>query len=228
MPTALITGITGQDGRFLAEFLHSKGYTIYGLLHGQNNPKTELVQRDHPYVELVTGDLLDLSSLIAVLVTANPDEVYNLAAISFVPLTFNQPELTANVNGTGVLRMLEAIRIVERNAQDPDSLLPGQLLGDVRQRSRDAADGIHSVLPAVAVWLRQSVRPPHHGQLPRELRLVRLLGNLVQPRKRAPWARIRFPQDHQRGGAGSNLGSRQNSCWETSSRAVIGVTPATT
>ena len=114
MPTALITGITGQDGRFLAEFLHSKGYTIYGLIRGQNNPKAELVQRDHPYVELINGDLLDLSSLIAVLVAVDPDEVYNLAAISFVPLTFNQPELTAKVNGTGVLRMLEAIRIVSR------------------------------------------------------------------------------------------------------------------
>jgi GDPmannose 4,6-dehydratase len=119
MPTALITGITGQDGRFLAELLHSKGYTIYGLLHGQNNPRTELVQRDHPYVELLNGDLLDLASLIAVLLTANPDEVYNLAAISFVPLTFNQPELTAKVNGTGVLRMLEAIRIVSRTRTTP-------------------------------------------------------------------------------------------------------------
>ena len=111
MPTALITGITGQDGRFLAEFLHSKGYTTYGLIRGQNNPKAEQIQRDHPYVELINGDLLDLASLIAVLVATKPDEVYNLAAISFVPLTFNQPELTANVNGMGVLRMLEAIRI---------------------------------------------------------------------------------------------------------------------
>jgi GDPmannose 4,6-dehydratase len=119
MPTALITGITGQDGRFLADFLHSKGYTIYGLLHGQNNPKTELIQRDHPYVELINGDLLDLSSLISVLVATKPDEVYNLAAISFVPLTFNQPELTANVNGTGVLRMLEAIRITGGTRANP-------------------------------------------------------------------------------------------------------------
>jgi GDPmannose 4,6-dehydratase len=136
MPTALITGITGQDGRFLAEFLHSKGYTIYGLLHGQNNPKTELVQRDHPYVELINGDLLDLSSLIAMLVTADPDEVYNLAAISFVPLTFNQPELTANVNGTGVLRMLEAIRIVSRTRKTPTRFYQAsssEMYGNVRE-----------------------------------------------------------------------------------------------
>jgi GDPmannose 4,6-dehydratase len=119
MPTALITGITGQDGRFLADLLHSKGYTIYGLIRGQNNPKAELVLRDHPYVELINGDLLDLASLIAVLVATKPDEVYNLAAISFVPLTFNQPELTANVNGTGVLRMLEAIRISGGTRNNP-------------------------------------------------------------------------------------------------------------
>ncbi len=112
MPTALITGITGQDGRFLAALLHSKEYIVYGLVRGQNNPKTESIQREQPYVRLIEGDLCDLASLISVLATTRPDEVYNLGAISFVPLSFNQPELTANVNGTGVLRMLEAIRIV--------------------------------------------------------------------------------------------------------------------
>jgi GDPmannose 4,6-dehydratase len=112
MPTALITGITGQDGRFLADLLHAKGYTIYGLLKGQNNPRTDLIKREHPDVELVHGDLCDLSSLISAVQIAQPDEVYNLAAISFVAMSFNQAELTANVTGTGVLRLLEAIRIV--------------------------------------------------------------------------------------------------------------------
>jgi GDPmannose 4,6-dehydratase len=112
MPTALITGITGQDGRFLAELLHSKGYTVHGLMKGQNNPKKDLIQREHPYVDLVEGDLCDLSSLISAVERTQPDEVYNLAAISFVAMSFNQAELTANVTGTGVLRMLEAIRIV--------------------------------------------------------------------------------------------------------------------
>ena len=112
MPSALVTGITGQDGRFLADLLHEKGYTIYGLMKGQNNPKKELIQREHPYVEIVEGDLCDLSSLISAVEVTQPDEVYNLAAISFVAMSFNQAELTANVTGTGVLRMLEAIRIV--------------------------------------------------------------------------------------------------------------------
>ena len=112
MPSALVTGITGQDGRFLADLLHEKGYTVYGLRKGQTNPKTELIQREHPYVEIVEGDLCDLSSLISAVEVNQPDEVYNLAAISFVAMSFNQAELTANVTGTGVLRMLEAIRIV--------------------------------------------------------------------------------------------------------------------
>jgi GDPmannose 4,6-dehydratase len=136
MPTALITGITGQDGRFLADLLHAKGYTIYGLIRGQNNPKAELIQRDHPYVELINGDLLDLASLIAVLVATQPDEVYNLAAISFVPLTFNQPELTANVNGMGVLRMLEAIRISGGTRNNPTRFYQAsssEMYGKVRE-----------------------------------------------------------------------------------------------
>jgi GDPmannose 4,6-dehydratase len=119
VPTALITGITGQDGRFLADLLHEKGYTIYGLLKGQNNPRTELIHDEHPWVELVHGDLCDLSSLVAAVNTTEPDEVYNLGGISFVAMSFNQSELTANVSGTGVLRMLEAIRIVGGTQNNP-------------------------------------------------------------------------------------------------------------
>jgi GDPmannose 4,6-dehydratase len=112
MPNALITGITGQDGRFLAELLHSKGYQVFGLMKGQNNPKTALIEQELPYVNLVQGDLCDLTSLIKAVEKVQPDEVYNLGAISFVAMSFNQAELTANVTGLGVLRMLEAIRIV--------------------------------------------------------------------------------------------------------------------
>ena len=112
MPSALITGITGQDGRFLADLLHSKGYTVHGLMKGQNNPKTALMRDEHPFVQIVNGDLCDLPSLISAVETTQPDEVYNLGAISFVAMSFNQAELTANVTGLGVLRLLEAIRIV--------------------------------------------------------------------------------------------------------------------
>ena len=112
MPRAFITGITGQDGQHLAEFLHGKGYEVFGLVKGQNNPKMSSMRDEFPYVEPVPGDLADLPSLVKALEYSQPDEVYNLAAISFVAVSFNQAELTANITGTGVLRMLDAVRIV--------------------------------------------------------------------------------------------------------------------
>jgi GDPmannose 4,6-dehydratase len=119
MKRALITGITGQDGRFLADFLHDKGYAVWGLLKGQANPRAEIVLRDHPYVEFVEGDLTDLTSLVRAVEVAGPDEVYNLGAMSFVAMSFQQAELTANVTGTGVLRVLEAIRLVGGAQNNP-------------------------------------------------------------------------------------------------------------
>src|SRR3990170_1356257 len=112
MPTALITGITGQDGSYLAEHLLAQGYEVYGLIRGQNNPKRQTLEAMLPQVRIVEGDLLDQASLIAAIQRVEPDEVYNLGAVSFVPVSWNQPELTGEVTGLGVLRMLEAIRIV--------------------------------------------------------------------------------------------------------------------
>ena len=119
MKRALVTGITGQDGRHLSEFLSLKGYQVFGLVHGQANPKIEMVQNENPALELIEGDLRDLSSLIAVVEQVQPDEVYNLGAISFVQLSFKQAELTAEITGLGVLRMLEAIRIVGGTDNNP-------------------------------------------------------------------------------------------------------------
>jgi GDPmannose 4,6-dehydratase len=112
MPKALITGITGQDGSYLAEHLLSLGYEVHGLVRGQANPKRPLVESQMPEVRVVEGDLLDQASLINVVQRIEPDEVYNLGAISFVKLSWSQAELTAETTGLGVLRMLEAIRIV--------------------------------------------------------------------------------------------------------------------
>src|SRR5437588_8471952 len=112
MPRALITGIDGQDGQYLAELLVSKGYETFGMIRGQNNPRAQIVRDEIPAVELIEGDLQDLSSLISVVELVQPDEVYNLGAISFVALSFRQPELTADITGLGVLRMLEAIRVI--------------------------------------------------------------------------------------------------------------------
>jgi GDPmannose 4,6-dehydratase len=116
---ALITGVTGQDGRHLSQFLAGKGYQVFGLVHGQANPKIDLVLGENPALELLEGDLRDLSSLIAVVEQVQPDEVYNLGAISFVQLSFKQAELTAEITGLGVLRMLEAVRIVGGTDNNP-------------------------------------------------------------------------------------------------------------
>ena len=111
MPRALITGITGQDGFYLSEHLLKQGYEVYGLIRGQANPKLPLIQRTLPDVKIVEGDLLDQASLMNVIQKMQPDEIYNLAAISFVALSWNQPELTGEITGLGALRMLEAIRL---------------------------------------------------------------------------------------------------------------------
>ena len=112
MPTALITGITGQDGHHLTKFLLGKGYKVAGLVNGQRNSREESFSRLFPDVKLIQGDLTDFSSLLQVVHEIQPDEIYNLGAISFVGLSFKQPELTANVTGLGVLRLLEAVRKV--------------------------------------------------------------------------------------------------------------------
>jgi GDPmannose 4,6-dehydratase len=111
MPRALITGITGQDGLYLAELLLSKGYEVFGLIRGQNNPKFDLVRQTLPEVRLLTGDLTDVSSLVRVLAASQPDEVYNLGAISFVAYSWENASLTTDVTGKGVLNMLEATRL---------------------------------------------------------------------------------------------------------------------
>jgi GDPmannose 4,6-dehydratase len=111
MPRALITGVTGQDGLYLAELLASKGYELYGLIRGQNNPKYDLVRRTVPSMKLLTGDLTDVSSLTRVLAISQPDEIYNLGAISFVAYSWENASMTTDVTGKGVLNILEAARL---------------------------------------------------------------------------------------------------------------------
>ena len=108
---ALITGITGQDGLYLAELLLTKGYEVHAIIRGQNNPKRELVEKILPDVVLHTGDLTDLSSLMRAMRDARPDEVYNLGAVSFVAYSWENAQVTSDVTGLGVLNMLEAVRL---------------------------------------------------------------------------------------------------------------------
>jgi len=109
---ALITGITGQDGSYLAEFLLGKNYHVSGLVRRSSTINFERIAHLQDQVELIPGDLLDESSLIAALNKAEPDEVYNLAAQSFVPTSWTQPVLTGEFTALGVTRIIEAIRVV--------------------------------------------------------------------------------------------------------------------
>ena len=113
MPTALITGINGQDGSYLAELLLSKGYQVVGMVRRSSTVTFERIEHIQDDILIVQGDLHDQSSLVALLEEYKPDEVYNLAAQSFVPTSWNQPLLTAEVTGLGVARLLEAIRLVD-------------------------------------------------------------------------------------------------------------------
>jgi GDPmannose 4,6-dehydratase len=131
---ALITGITGQDGSYMAELLLGKGYEVHGLIRRASTFNTSRI--DHLYVDphspdarmfLHYGDLSDGARLVTLLAEINPDEVYNLAAQSHVRVSFEEPEHTADTTGSGTIRMLEAVRLGYRNA-----LLSGILFGALR------------------------------------------------------------------------------------------------
>ena len=150
MPTAFITGITGQDGQHLAEFLHAQGYHVFGMVKGQNNPRVERIQSELPFVELVSGDLADLPSIVSAMEACQPDEVYNLGAISFVALSFSQAELTANITGLGVLRMLESIRMVGGTQNNPIRFYQAsssEMFGQVRETPQNELTPFHPRSP---------------------------------------------------------------------------------
>ena len=112
---ALITGITGQDGSYLAELLLEKGYEVFGLVRRSSTVNFERIGHLQDKLELISGDLLDQKSLISALQTARPQEVYNLGAQSFIPVSWEQPMLTGEITGLGVTRLLEAIRACDEN-----------------------------------------------------------------------------------------------------------------
>lgn len=109
---ALVTGVTGQDGSYLAEQLVADGWEVYGLIRGQRNPKRDWITSLVPGLRLIDGDLLDQSSIQRALVVAEPDVVFNLGALTFVGMSWDQPTLMTEVTGLGALRVLEAIRAV--------------------------------------------------------------------------------------------------------------------
>jgi GDPmannose 4,6-dehydratase len=107
---ALVTGITGQDGSYLAEFLLDKGYEVYGMVRRSSTVNFGRIEHIQDHVTLTHGDLLDQTSLIDIMRQVQPDEIYNLAAQSFVPVSWNQPVLTGEFTALGVTRVLEAVR----------------------------------------------------------------------------------------------------------------------
>src|SRR5487761_2113208 len=117
MPTALISGITGQDGSYLAEFLLDKGYRVLGIVRRSSTTPYERIAHLIDRVELVSADLLDQTSLTDVMGDCKPDEVYNLAAQSFVQTSWSQPVLTGEFTALGVTRMLEAVKKAAPNAR---------------------------------------------------------------------------------------------------------------
>jgi len=114
MKSALITGITGQDGSYLAEFLLEKGYKVYGMVRRASTENFQRIEHIRNKIELRQADLLDQLSIIEILEESEPDEIYNLAAMSFVPTSWVQPTLTAEFTALGVTKMLEAIKLVNK------------------------------------------------------------------------------------------------------------------
>jgi len=136
MPKALITGITGQDGSYLAEFLLEKGYDVVGMVRRTSTLNFSRIQHIQDQISLVSGDLLDQVSLITILREERPDEVYNLAAQSFVPTSWKQPVFTGNVTALGVTRVLEAIRTVDPEIRFYQAS-SSEMFGKVREVPQD-------------------------------------------------------------------------------------------
>ena len=134
--SALITGITGQDGSYLAEFLLEKGYNVYGMWRRTSTVSTERINHLIGKITLVDGDLTDQHSLTQIVKDVQPDEVYNLAAQSFVPTSFRQPVLTSEATAIGVTRMLEAVRLSKPDAKFYQAS-SSEMFGKARQTPQD-------------------------------------------------------------------------------------------
>ena len=160
---ALITGVCGQDGPYLASQLHQAGHEVYGLIRGQHNPKWAQVQKLVPSLRMIRGDLLDQSSLQIALRECQPDVVYNLGALSFVGTSWLQPEVVMEITGLGCLRMLDAIRFTCPSGP----VRAGLQLRNVRSGRYSAPAGrAHPLRTTEPVRSGQGARAPPDRQLP--------------------------------------------------------------
>ena len=165
MPNALITGITGQDGSYLAELLLDKGYNVYGLVHRSSTDGGERLAHIANNLTLLTGDLLDEGSLVEALRTSQADEVYNLAAQSQVHTSFQQPVFTAQVNGLGVTRLLDAIRITNPSARFYQAST-GEIFGKAQETPQTELTPMYprspyGVAKVYAHWITINYRESH-------------------------------------------------------------------
>jgi GDPmannose 4,6-dehydratase len=143
---ALITGITGQDGSYLAEFLLDRGYAVFGIVRRASSENFERIEHIRPRLELRQADLLDQLSIIRVIEECRPHEVYNLAAQSFVPTSWTQPVLTGEFTGLGVTRMLEAIRLVSPGSRFYQAS-SSEMFGKVREVPQNERTAFHPRSP---------------------------------------------------------------------------------
>ncbi|WKZ32730.1 MAG: GDP-mannose 4,6-dehydratase [Thermodesulfobacteriota bacterium] len=143
---ALITGITGQDGSYLAEFLLSKGYEVFGMVRRSSIDKFERIEHIREKIRLVQGDLMDQSSLDEAVKGIMPDEIYNLAAQSFVPTSWNQPTLTGEFTGLGTTRVLEAIRRIKPDTRFYQAS-SSEMFGKVREVPQNELTPFHPRSP---------------------------------------------------------------------------------
>ena len=146
MPTALITGVTGQDGSYLAEMLLAKGYQVIGMVRRSSTVTFERIQHIQDDIVIVQGDLHDQSSMVSILEEHKPDEVYNLAAQSFVPTSWSQAVLTGEVTALGVTRMLESIRLVNPKIKFYQAS-SSEMFGKVREVPQNEATPFHPRSP---------------------------------------------------------------------------------
>lgn len=143
---ALITGITGQDGSYLADLLLEKGYEVYGMVRRSSVEKLDRIEHIRNRIKFVQADLLDQLSIISAIRQADPDEVYNLAAMSFVPTSWSQPVLTGEFTAIGVTRMLEAIRLVNKDIKFYQAS-SSEMFGKVRQNPQNENTPFHPRSP---------------------------------------------------------------------------------
>ena len=193
---ALITGITGQDGSYLAELLLEKGYEVCGMVRRASVEKFERIEHLRSRIRLEQADLLDQLSLIELVKGARPHEIYNLAAQSFVPTSWNQPMLTAEFDAVGVTRMLEAVRLVDPTIRFYQAS-SSEMFGKVREVPQRETTPFHPRSPYGVAKVYGHFITVNYRE---SYGIFACSRNPLQPRVAATGARVRHAQGHARRG----------------------------